>query len=256
MDYTFPVCIEGIKTETGLSVPGKKALVRTDTSKVLCLVSDKIRQIKTHKETVEEAEKLFSGFGPYKIQVFLSKGDLIVRVVGIFKDIITVLANGVEIQKLLMVEHTYETIDMHPTVYVGGFIKKSNTWFVNPTPVTKLIAGSEDVYWSNLADNRINKRWEQAISKWGCWDSCCISYERAVAMIRSGIPGILTQEKNPYVIKRLKTNVDDDVSIWDLYYTIARAILSEEFSSIGTKLKKIKELSNYIDKKFHTIKEV
>ena len=257
MNYDFPVQLEGVKTESGLSVPGKKAVVRTDTGKVLCLVGDSIRKLKTHKSTVEDADALFMGLGSYDKTVFLDKSDLVIRVVGVFKDTVAELASGTDIRMLVMVEHSYEVINHNPIVYVGGFVKKHNTWFVNPVPATKLYKDSaKEDYWNNLVDTRIIKKWEKELGSWCCWDSCPVSYEKAVSMIRSGLPGILNRDKTSHVIRRLCPNAEDEVSVWNMYYSIARAIVSESFSSHETKLKKIKDLHAYINKKFHNVKEV
>lgn len=239
MDYDFPVKLEGINTETGLSIPGKKAIVRTDTSEVLCLVSSNIK-LKTHKSIVEDAEKLFLGFGHHDKTIFLDGANLTIRIAGTFKQSVAKLGDGTDIRMLILVEHSYNVIKPNPIVYIGGFVKKHNTWFINPNPVI-------------VSNTRIAKSWEREFSKWSSWESCLLDYEKAVSMVKRGIPGVLNLDHTSYVIGQLRPNIEDKVSVWNVYYSIVRAISLERFSSNDTKLKKIKELHRYINIKFYVL---
>jgi len=61
-DYKFPVEFQPIKTEQGLSIPSKFALVRSDTKDVLSVVTDKYKLLK-HEDVIDSFRNALHGIG-------------------------------------------------------------------------------------------------------------------------------------------------------------------------------------------------
>ena len=252
LGYHFPIDIEEIYTSSGQLVPGKRALIKKDTNKILTLISDRYLYKPFHK-TVDEVKNLFAGLGISDTSVYVSSSNLNLAITGDFRCLAREAFTDVKLNMFLVARRNYKTRCPSPDLYMGCTIDKGKGgWLLHEDPITKYHTEMGTCY----AENKIIKEWERSSDIWSSLSQFAYPYERMEKALGMGIDSVIPRSDGRALVRGLKINAEDQVSVFEVYQAVAKYIADEKCTTFETKIKKQRLLSKFINIKFHLPREV